>query len=100
MSDHTLIVRCVVITPPEARLQASSDADALAVAKRLIETLSPTARARTFITSDATYERFEAEPILKPFTISVEARAIYGFTVDARDENDAEEKAELGADMK
>ena len=76
ISDHTHIVRCVVITPHAARLQASSNADALAMAKRLIETLSPTARTRTFLASDKTYERFEVEPILALVTVSIEARAI------------------------
>lgn len=94
MSEFTHIVRFVEVTPHEVRLQASTDTEALGIAKRLAETLSPTGRAKTFITSDTVYERFEAEPLLKPFTVTVEAKAIYEITIEARDRTDAEEKAE------
>lgn len=94
MSNFTHIVRFVEVTPHEIHLSATDDADALAIAEQLTKTVSPAQRARTFIISETSYERFVVEPLLKPYSVKVEARALYEFTVDAESEDDAEEKAE------
>jgi hypothetical protein len=94
MSNPTHTVRFVETTPYEIRLSAASDGEAIATARHLIETLSPVARAQTFRALETTYENFEAEPVLKSFRITVEAKAIYEAEIQARDKDDAEEKAE------
>lgn len=73
---------------------AIGDTDALDQAKAMCETLSSSEKAKAFKHVASGYTRFEAQPILKPFRVLVEAKAIYEIELDAVDREDAEEVAE------
>lgn len=94
MIKPTHTVTFAEITRHEVELEALSDAEAITIAKRYTETLSPTAKARTFVSGDTSYEQFEVTPILKVFDVKVDARVIYEIAVRARDAEDAKVKAE------
>ena len=94
MSERIYIVRFDEVTPHEAHLTAGSEAGAIAAAEAMLKTLSPAARAQTFLPLKTAFERFTAAPLFKDYRVMVEARVIYEGEVQAMNEDDAEEKAE------
>jgi hypothetical protein len=78
-----------------ATIDAISESEAIGKAEAMCNTLSGKAKKKAFELLATGYEDFKIAPVLMPFRVSVDARAIYEIEVEARDRYHAEDIAKV-----